>query len=153
MLKMRLCFPYDTKSKAKNTVLFVCVENAGRSQMAEAFFKKYAPGSYEAASAGTKHTSEINSHVVKSMSQIGIDISKQKPKELSDDLIRNAVKIINMGCMDNKFCPTLFIPKVVDWDIEDPKGKPLEKIAEIRDEIEQRIKELIDGLNGENKER
>jgi protein-tyrosine-phosphatase len=58
-----------------------------------------------------------------------------------------------MGCMDNKFCPTLFIPKVVDWDIEDPKGKPLEKIAEIRDEIELRIKELIDRLNGENKGR
>ena len=108
---------------------------------------------YEAVSAGTKLTSEINPIAVKAMSQIGIDISKQKPKEMTEDMIRNATKIINMGCMDKGFCPTLFIPKLVDWGIEDPKGKPIEKVAEIRDEIEQRVKELIDGLNRENKEK
>ena len=123
--------------------------------MAEAFFRKYAPSdSYEAASAGTtKLASEINPIAIKAMSQIGIDISKQKPKEITEDMIRNATKIINMGCMDKGFCPTLFIPKLVDWGIEDPKGKSIEKVAEIRDKIEQRVKELIDGLNTENKEK
>ena len=105
--------------------MFVCVENAGRSQMAEAFFRKYAPDDYEALSAGTKHTSEINPVVLKVMSQIGIDISKQKPKEMTVEMTRNATKIINMGCMDKNFCPTLFLNKVIDWGIADPKGKPL----------------------------
>ena len=100
-----------------------------------------------------KLASEINPIAVKAMSQIGIDISKQKPKEITEDMIRNATKIINMGCMDKGFCPTLFIPKLVDWGIEDPKGKSIEKVAEIRDEIEQRVKELISGLSRENKEK
>ena len=122
--------------------------------MAEAFFRKYAlSDSYESISAGTKHTSEINPIAVKAMRKIGLDISKQKPKELTEDMIKNATKIINMGCMDKGFCPTLFINKVVDWGIEDPKGKSIEKVAEIRDKIEQRVKELIDGLNTENKEK
>ena len=151
---MNLSFKDKTKSNVKNIVLFVCVENAGRSQMAEAFFRKYAPSdSYEAVSAGTKLSSEINPIAVKAMSQIGIDISKQKPKEITEDMIRNATKIINMGCMDKGFCPTLVIPKLVDGGIEDPKGKSIEKVAEIRDEIEQRVKELISGLNRENKEK
>jgi len=122
--------------------------------MAEAFFRKYAPSdSYEAVSAGTKHTTEINLIAVKTMSQIGIDISKQKPKEMTEEMIKNATKIINMGCMDKNFCPALFIHKVVDWGIEDPKGKPIEKVVEIRDDIENKVKELIDGLSRENKER
>ena len=122
--------------------------------MAEAFFRKYAlSDSYESISAGTKHTSEINPIAVKAMRKIGLDISKQKPKEFTEDMIKNATKIINMGCMDKGFCPTLFINKVVDWGIEDPKGKSIEKVAEIRDKIEQRVKELIDGLNTENKEK
>ena len=151
---MKSSFPRKTTSKAKNIVLFVCVENAGRSQMAEAFFRKYAPSDiYEAVSAGTKLSSEINPIAVKAMSQIGIDISKQKPKEITEDMIRNATKIINMGCMDKGFCPTLVIPKLVDWGIKDPKGKSIEKVAEIRDEIEQRVKELISGLSRENKEK
>ena len=76
------------------------------------------------------------------MNEIGIDISKQKPKDLTEDMMRNSDKIINMGCMDKNFCPTLFIPKVIDWGIEDPKDKPIEQVREIRDEIERRIKEL-----------
>ncbi|MGN6823084.1 MAG: arsenate reductase ArsC [Candidatus Nitrosocosmicus sp.] len=149
---MKFSVSSKTKSKAKNTILFVCVENAGRSQMAEAFFRKYAPDIYEAISAGTKHTSEINPLAVKAMNQKGIDINKQKPKEITEDMIKNATKIINMGCTDKNFCPALFVPKVVDWGIEDPKGKPIEKVAEIRDEIEQRVRELIDGLNQDNKQ-
>ena len=74
------------------------------------------------------------------MKEVGIDISSQKPKDLTEDMMRNAAKIINMGCMDKDFCPTLFVPKVVDWGIEDPKDKPIEKVREIRDEIEEENK-------------
>ena len=146
---MKLSFKRTSKSKTKNTVLFVCVENAGRSQMAEAFFRKYSPDNYESISAGTHHTSQINPLVVQAMNQVGIDINNQKPKEMTEDMIKNATKIINMGCMDKSFCPTLFINKVVDWGIEDPKGKPIEKIAEIRDEIEIRVKEVIANIEKE----
>ena len=137
-------FSFGTKSriKTKKTILFVCVENAGRSQMAEGFFRKYAPEGYETLSAGTKPISQINPLAVQVMKEIGIDISKQKPKDLSEDMMRNSDKIINMGCMDRNFCPTLFIPKVIDWGIENPKDKPIETVREIRDEIERRIKEL-----------
>jgi protein-tyrosine-phosphatase len=110
--------------------------------MAEGFFRKYAPEGYEPLSAGTKPISQINPLVIQVMNEIGIDISKQKSKDLTDDMIRNSDKIINMGCMDKDFCPTLFIPKVIDWGIEDPKNKPIERVREIRDEIERRIKEL-----------
>jgi arsenate reductase (thioredoxin) len=86
---------------------------------------------------------QTNPLAIQVMEEVGINISKQKPKDLSEDMMRNSDKIINMGCMDDKnFCPTLFIPKVIDWNIEDPKGKPIEKVREIRDEIERRIKEL-----------
>ena len=149
---MKISFLNRIKTKAKHTVLFVCVENAGRSQMAEAFFRKYAPDYYDATSAGTKHIAEINPIAVKTMSHIGIDISKLKPKELSEDMIRHAAKIINMGCMDKGFCPTLFINKVEDWGIEDPKGKPIEKVEEIRNQIESKVRELIIQLTRENKE-
>ena len=110
--------------------------------MAEGFFKKYAPEGFEPSSERTKPISEINPVVIQVMNEIGIDISKQKPKDLSEDMMRNSDKIINMGCMDKNFCPTLFIPKVIDWGIEDPKDKLIEQVREIRDEIERRIKEL-----------
>ena len=139
---MKFSFGVKSKLKTKKTILFVCVENAGRSQMAEGFFKKYAPEGFVPASAGTKPISQINPLAIQVMNEIGIDISKQKPKDLSEDMMRNSDKIINMGCMDNNFCPTLFIPKVIDWGIEDPKGKQIEQVREIRDEIERRIKEL-----------
>ena len=76
------------------------------------------------------------------MNEIGLDISNQKSKDLTEDMMRNSDKIINMGCMDKNFCPTLFIPKVIDWGLEDPKDKPIEQVRMIRDEIERRIKEL-----------
>ena len=110
--------------------------------MAEGFFSKYAPEGFETMSAGTKPTSHINPLAIQAMNEIGIDISKQKSKDLTEDMMRNSDKIINMGCMDKNFCPALFIPKLIDWGIEDPKDKPIEKVREIRDEIEKRIKEL-----------
>ncbi|MFY9966952.1 MAG: arsenate reductase ArsC [Nitrososphaeraceae archaeon] len=139
---MKFSFGSKSKVRTKKTILFVCVENAGRSQMAEGFFWKYAPEGYGPLSAGAKPTSQINALAIQVMNEIGIDISKQRSKDLTEDMMRNSDKIINMGCMEKNFCPTLFIPKVIDWGIEDPKDKPIEKVREIRDEIERRIKEL-----------
>ena len=105
--------------------------------MAEGFFRKYAPKGYETVSAGTVPTSQINPIAVKVMKEVGIDIGKQKLKDLTEDMMRNETAIIKMGCMDDKFCPALFVPKVIDWGIEDPKNKPIEKVGEIRDEIKE----------------
>ena len=137
------------KSKLKGptkTILFVCVENAGRSQMAEGFFKKYSPEGYQAASAGTKPISEINPVAIEAMNEVGIDITNQKSKELTEEMIRTSDKTINMGCIDKEACPSLFLNNLLDWNIEDPKGKPIEKVREIRDEIDQRVKELVAGI-------
>lgn len=129
------------------TVLFVCVHNAGRSQMAEGFFRKYAPKGYATLSAGTKPVSEINALAIQVMKELCIDISNQKSKDLTEDMIRNATTVVNMGCMDNNFCPTVYIPRVIDWGLEDPKDKPIEKVREIRDEIDRRVRELAAELN------
>lgn len=132
--------------KQEKTILFVCVENAGRSQMAEGFFNKYAPSGYRAVSAGTKPVGQINPIAAQAMSEVGIDISKQKSKIITDDMIRNSVKAINMGCMDRSDCPLLFLNNPVDWAMEDPRGKSIERVREIRDEIEKRVKELASNL-------
>src|SRR5918997_4181103 len=147
---MKLPFNNKSKSKTKRNILFVCVENAGRSQMAEGLFRKYAPSDYESISAGTVPKTQINPLAAEVMVEIGIDIGSQKPKELNEEMIKNADKIINMGCMDKNFCPTLFVPKVRDWGIEDPKGKPIEQVREIRDEIERKIKEMVEEIGKEN---
>jgi protein-tyrosine-phosphatase len=131
------------KREPAKPILFVCVENAGRSQMAEGFFNKYAPKGYQAISAGTKPISQINPIAVEVMREADIDISNQKSKELTEDMIRNSSNIVNMGCMEKESCPTLFLQNLLDWNIEDPKGKPIEKVREIRDEIDQRVKELV----------
>ena len=128
------------------SILFVCVENSGRSQMAEGFFNKYSPKGYEAISAGTKPVSQINPIAVEAMKEAGIDISNQKSKELTYYMIRNSSNIVNMGCMEKELCPTLFLQNLLDWNIEDPKGKPIEKVREIRDEIDQRVKELVTSI-------
>jgi protein-tyrosine-phosphatase len=130
-----------------NVILFVCVENAGRSQMAEGFFnQKYAPKGYRAISAGTRPVSQINTLAIQAMKEIGIDISEQKSKIITEDIIRNSDVRINMGCMDKQSCPALFIKNVIEWGIEEPKGKTLEKVREIRDDIEQRVKQLAADL-------
>ncbi len=145
-------FSFGTKSKTKQnkTILFVCVENAGRSQMAEGFFRKHAPEGYEPISAGTKPTSQINPVVVQAMNEVGVDIRQQKPKDITEDMMRNSTKIVNMGCMDKSFCPTLFIPNLIDWGMEDPKGKSIEQVREIRDDIEQRVIHLVANLPKDN---
>jgi len=127
-------------------ILFVCVENAGRSQMAEGFFRKFAPPEFLPQSAGTKPTSEINPLAVQVMNEVGIDITGQKPKVLSDEMIKKSAKVVNMGCMDKESCPTLFVNSVIDWNIPDPKGKSIEQIRKIRDEIETKVRELVTSL-------
>jgi arsenate reductase len=134
------------EQQEEKTVLFVCVENAGRSQIAEGFFRKYAPRGYLTVSAGTKPSGEINPIVIQVMKELGIDISKQKSKIITEDMIKNSSIRVNMGCMEKESCPTLFIHNVLEWGIEDPKGKSIKKVREIRDDIEQRVRQLAADL-------
>ena len=130
-------------------ILFVCVENAGRSQMAEAFFRKYMPKGFEAISAGTKPSTQVNPIVLQAMNEIGIDIENHTPKYISQQIIGESEKAINMGCIDKESCPTLFMKDVLDWQIPDPKGKSIEEVRKIRDQIKTKVLILIQSL-GEN---
>ena len=128
-------------------ILFVCVENAGRSQMAEGFFnQRYAPKGYCAISAGIRPASQINPLAVQVMREVGVDIGSQKSKLITEDMIRNSARSVNMGCIERAECPLLFMNNVIDWGIEDPKGKSIEKIREIRDEIDTRVREIAQSL-------
>lgn len=124
-------------------ILFVCVENAGRSQMAEAFAKKYGKDKFDVSSAGNKPAERINPVVVEAMKEIEIDISTNKPKLLTFQMAQDADLIVTMGCNDQGICPGPFFKPTVDWALEDPKGKPIEKVREIRDDIEPRVQKLI----------
>ena len=124
-------------------ILFVCVENAGRSQMAEAFAKKYGKDKFDASSAGNKPAERINPVVVEAMKEKEIDTSTNKPKLLTFQMAQDADLIVTMGCNDQGICPGPFFKPTVDWKLEDPKGKPIEKVREIRDDIERRVQKLI----------
>lgn len=127
-------------------ILFVCVENAGRSQMAEAFFKKYAPSKFHALSAGTVPSAHLNPIVIQVMKEIGIYLNDQKPKLLSNSMIENSSKTVNMGCMDKESCPSLFVKDVLDWNISDPKEKSIDDVRQIRDQIKSEVLNLIKSL-------
>ena len=127
-------------------ILFVCVENAGRSQMAEAFFRKYMPKGFEVISAGTKPSTQVNPLVLQAMKEIGIDIENQTPKHISQQIISESEKAINMGCMDKESCPALFMKDILDWQIPDPKGKSIEEVRKIRDQIKTQVMILIKSL-------
>ena len=124
-------------------ILFVCVENAGRSQMAEAFANKYGKDKFVVSSAGNKPGERVNPVVVEVMKEKGIDISMNKPKLLTFQMGQDADLIVTMGCNEQGICPGPFFKETTDWALEDPKGKPIEKVREIRDEIERRVKELV----------
>jgi len=124
-------------------VLFVCVENAGRSQMAEAFANHHGKGELVALSAGVMLADTVNSLVVEVMKEKGIDISMKKPKLLTMKMAEEADLIITMGCSVEKFCPAPLFKNVIDWELEDPKGKPIEDMRRIRDEVEARVIKLI----------
>ena len=128
------------------TVLFVCVGNSGRSQMAEAFFNYYAGGNKaRAISAGTEPASAVSRTAIEAMREVGIDISRNKPKALTPEMIDQANLVITMGCGAEAACPASWV-ETRDWALEDPKDKPIEKVREIRDEIKTKVLNLLKEL-------
>ncbi len=123
-------------------VLFVCIHNSGRSQMAEAFVKSLSNGSIEAESAGTVPGDRVNPTVVEAMREKGIDVSGNVPKLITQEMVDCVDKAITMGCTIDESCPAVFVPSA-DWDLDDPHGQPIEEVRTIRDEIEARVKELV----------
>ena len=127
-------------------VVFVCVHNSGRSQMAEAFAKRLGAGKLVAESAGTEPADALNPTVVEAMREIGYDMSGQHPKLLTLDMAESADRIITMGCgVDAGVCPAAFLP-TEDWELDDPKGRPIERVRQIRDEIERRVRALVEEM-------
>jgi arsenate reductase (thioredoxin) len=125
-----------------NKVIFACVHNAGRSQMAAAWFRKLAdPGKAVAVSAGTQPGPRVHPEVVEAMNEVGIDLSGAAPQLLTDALAGDAQLLITMGCGDA--CPHVPGLKRDDWPLEDPKGKPVSRVREIRDEIRARVDDLV----------
>ncbi|MGZ6493833.1 MAG: arsenate reductase/protein-tyrosine-phosphatase family protein [Actinomycetota bacterium] len=122
-------------------VLFVCVHNAGRSQMAAALLDHHAAGRVHVLSAGSTPADEINPAVVQALAEKGIDISKEFPKPLTDEFVRAADVVVTMGCGDA--CPIYPGKRYLDWELPDPAGKAIEEVRPIRDEIERRVKALL----------
>jgi len=126
-------------------ILFVCIENAGRSQMAEAIARAYG---VDATSAGTIPAAAVNPMVVEAMQERGFNLSSSKPKLLTDQMIEEADYVVTMGCKVEDVCPKPLIvkmeKKLVDWHIDDPKGKPIEEVRKIRSTIEDRVIQLLD---------
>ncbi|MBT4955274.1 MAG: arsenate reductase ArsC [Nitrosopumilus sp.] len=133
-----------------DNVLFVCLENAGRSQMAEAFFKKYTKNKFNVISAGTTPSLHLNPTVVLVMAEIGINLKNHQPKLLSSSMIENSIKTINMGCMDKESCPALFVNDIDNWNIDDPKEKSIDAVRKIRDQIKVDVLNLINSLECDN---
>jgi len=125
-------------------ILFVCVHNAGRSQMAAGLTQLRARGSVVVRSAGSDPADEINPAVVEAMAELGVDLSDELPKALSGDAVREADVVITMGCGDA--CPVYPGKRYEDWALEDPAGKDLETVRQIRDEIDRRVQALLAGL-------
>ena len=126
-------------------VLFVCLHNAGRSQISKAVFERAADGRHQAQSAGTQPGEAVHPEVVEVMSEVGIDVSGEQPKKLSTEQAQWADVVVTMGCGDE--CP--FIPgrRYLDWDLADPKGRPLEEVRATRDEIDTRVQRLLAELD------
>jgi arsenate reductase (thioredoxin) len=125
------------------TVLFICVHNSGRSQMAEALFNQMAKGKARAISAGSHPANKVNLTVVEVMREIGIDISRNKPKLLTLEMMDGIEKAITMGC--ENACPLTTV-ETLDWSLEDPQDKPVEQVRKIRDEIRLKVKKLVEDL-------
>lgn len=126
-------------------ILFVCVHNAGRSQMAEALFNQMAKGKAKGFSAGTQPAGKVNPVVVEAMREVGIDISRQKPKLLTIEMLECVDRVITMGCGTEAVCPASFVP-TEDWQLDDAEGKPMEQVRQIRDEVKTRVEGLIKDL-------
>jgi protein-tyrosine-phosphatase len=128
------------------TALFVCLHNAGRSQMAAALFEGAAAGRHRAVSAGTTPAERVHPEVVEVMAELGIDLAGRVPRRLTAELAQEADVVVTMGCGDA--CP--FIPgkRYLDWELEDPKGRPLEAVRATRDDIARRVEQLLADLDG-----
>lgn len=129
------------------TVLFVCRQNAGRSQMSEALFTREAAGKHRALSAGTKPADGVHPEVIAVMRELDIDLADRSPQLLTRELAAQADIVVTMGCGDE--CP--FIPgkRYIDWDLDDPSGQPLERVRAIRDDIVRRVDRLVAELDSE----
>jgi|SRR3990172_9132655 len=131
-------------------VLFVCVHNAGRSQVAEAFFNRLARErglELRAESAGTEPAEWVHPEVAAAMQEVGIELWPKKPRSLTNALVRGAERVITMGCApDATSCPAIVLKQVEDWELPDPHGEPLHRVREIRDEIRRRVEALIDEI-------
>jgi arsenate reductase len=125
------------------TVIFACVHNAGRSQMAAAWFNALAnPDEARAISAGTEPGPRVHPEVLRAMNEVAIDLSGQTPQLLTEELARGAQMLVTMGCGEQ--CPVILGVQRDDWPLEDPKGKPLTRVREIRDEVKQRVQRLLE---------
>ena len=127
-------------------VLFVCIQNAGRSQIAEALFDRTRNGAHAARSAGTAPADSVHPEVVEVMRELGIDLAGRTPHRLSDEDSEWADVVVTMGCGDA--CPVLPGKRYVDWTLDDPSGRPIEEVRRTRDEIERRVTALIADLDG-----
>jgi len=135
----------DTQARSNRTeVLFVCVHNAGRSQMAAGLVKLRSDGRIHVRSAGSAPGEEINPAVIQVMDEVGVDMGEEFPKPLTDEVVRAADVVITMGCGDA--CPIYPGKRYEDWDLEDPAGKDVDTVRDIRDEIDARVKQLISEL-------
>ena len=130
-----------------NRILFVCVHNAGRSQMAEAFLRNLADGRVEAQSAGTVPGERVNPIAAQVMAERGISLAAHAPKMLTQELVDWADRVITMGCGIDESCPVA-ITEVGDWGLPDPSGQPLAVVRDIRDQIEERVSLLLSELAG-----
>ena len=135
-----------TESAGKKRVLFVCVENSARSQMAEGFLREMAPH-IRVQSAGTRPGIQVSPEAVRAMREVGIDISEQEPKGVTQEMLAGST-VINMGCMDREACPALSVEGVADWKIDDPKGADAGQVGVIRDQIRDKVQALIGGMGG-----
>ncbi|MBW8060337.1 MAG: arsenate reductase ArsC [Solirubrobacterales bacterium] len=126
--------------------LFVCLHNAGRSQMSEALFASATAGRHEARSAGTTPGDRVHPEVVEAMGEIGIDLSDRLPRKLTREDAEWADVVVTMGCGDE--CPQIPGKRYLDWDLPDPRGRPLAEVRATRDEVERRVKALVDELDG-----
>jgi arsenate reductase len=122
-------------------VLFVCVHNAGRSQLAAALLHRHAAGRVAVRSAGSTPASEVNPAVVAVMAELGIDVSREFPQQLTTDAVEAADVVITMGCGDA--CPIFPGKRYLDWQLDDPAGLPVERVRPIRDEIDRRVRALL----------
>jgi arsenate reductase len=128
----------------KPSVLFVCVHNAGRSQMAQGWLRHLAGDRVEVRSAGSEPTDRINPTAVQAMAEVGIDITGEHPKILTIDAVQDSDVVITMGCGDA--CPIFPGKRYEDWDLTDPAGQPIEVVRQVRDEIQQRVAALVTDL-------